>query len=233
MGGNEEKEKRERKERRDKGQIRLTPRDLSVLHWIGEQYGVRLDQLRRLLGRDAQRETKVEGLVAAGTAKRVVKRWRKAGLAERQKFFHKEPSWIWLTRKGLSQFELPYSFWEPNVVTLKHIYWVNQARLYIEKRRGRDILWWSERDIKQMRNSQGHYVDAEVEIDGNVVGLEVELTPKKLRDLKSILVSLAKEYTTIWYFTNSATRNMVERNIAKLPASSKRKFRIYDLGDTM
>ena len=47
--------------RRDAGEIRLTDRDLWALRWIGEQYAVRMDQLRRLLGSRPGGECQVVG----------------------------------------------------------------------------------------------------------------------------------------------------------------------------
>lgn len=55
--------------RRDKGQPQWTERDLAVLAWIGEQYGVRRDHLAVLLGRAAHADTKTPGRLAATTVK--------------------------------------------------------------------------------------------------------------------------------------------------------------------
>lgn len=46
-----EEEKSEKKARYDKGMIQATKRDLYCIAWIAEQYGVRGDQIRRLLSR--------------------------------------------------------------------------------------------------------------------------------------------------------------------------------------
>ena len=64
-----------RKERSDKGSIKITERDLSVLRFIGEQYAVRADQLARLLKRPA------EGALSESGTRAVFTRWEKAGLS--------------------------------------------------------------------------------------------------------------------------------------------------------
>ena len=229
------KERKERKERRDKGSLLLTPRDLATLRWIGEQYGVRVDQLQQLLGREPQRETKAQGIVAPGTALRVLDRWRRGGYVESRKLFLREPAWVWLTRKGLAQLGLTYRYWEPNVTTLQHVYWTNQVRLYVERRRGSGVLWKSERTLKpESQRAKGkHYADAEIEIEEHTIAVEVELTLKRPADTIGIMQGLAEQYSTIWYFTLPATKNGVQQCISALPEKARRRFKIYDLADTL
>jgi hypothetical protein len=224
-----------RKTRSDKGRTLITERDRAVLRWVGEMYGVSMDHLQILLGRDAQRETEFPGLVGHGTAKRVVERWKRAGLVHSQKYFYKKPSWVWLTRQGLQQFISPSRYWQPKMTMLDHFYWVNHVRLYIENRRGNEAIWRSERQLKLARTpgEKKHLVDAEIEIQGSVIGLEVELTPKKIGTTREIMEGLAKEYSTIWYFTNQQTRALITRCVADFSESVSRKFRVYDLEDTM
>ena len=44
---------------------------------------------------------------------------------------------------------------------------------------------------------------------------------------------LAKEYETIWYFTLPTTKGGIEKCLATLPEAMKRKFRIYNLENTL
>ena len=71
-------EKQTRKPRSDKGRVQLRERDLTSLRWIAEQYAVRLDQLRNLLGRDAGRGAKEKGVISENAVRLVVSRWKRA-----------------------------------------------------------------------------------------------------------------------------------------------------------
>lgn len=224
-------EKRERRQRSDKGKVLITPRDEAVLRWIGEQYAVRLDQLQVLLGRQAQARTEVEGVVSADTARRVVSRWAKAGWAVRRKVYHREPEWVWLTRTGMQLARLEYQALEPSLALLKHTYEVNRVRLRFEARYGVDALWRSERAIKpiRQRDRDVHYADAEVEIDGKKIGLEIERTPKKPIVLRSILAGLVREYRWVWYLVTPKALSGVQRAVQDLPPDKRKIVRVYDL----
>jgi len=222
-------EKSERKPRSDKGKIYITERDLAVLRWIGDQYGIRLDQLQRLLGRHAQRETVTDGIVTPQTAHKVVMRWVAAGLVEREKLFFKQPAWIWLSREGLNQFSFSARYWKPSIGILNHVFWVNEVRLFVEQRRGDGVAWRSERLLKPSwtNDKEAHYADAEVELDEGTVGIEVEITRKKRDRIKNIMRSLYAEYATVWYFTNGETKKPVEEVLQELRAGDKVK--VYPL----
>jgi DNA-binding transcriptional regulator YhcF (GntR family) len=75
-----DKKKKERKERKDKGKVQVTRRDIWALDWIGEMSTVRVDQLQRLLGREAQADTKTEGELGTKTIERILRRWQRLGL---------------------------------------------------------------------------------------------------------------------------------------------------------
>lgn len=222
-----------RKPRRDKGRVMLTPRDVTVLTWIGEQYGVRLDQLQHLLGRDAQRETLEEGIVSEGTAKRVLKRWRTANWAESRKIFYRQPAWIWLTRRGLSLMGFSYRPWKPKAASnLEHIYWINHIRLFVEQQlEEQEFTWVSERTLKQegAREGESHYADAEILTPAGTVGVEVELSRKGDQDLQAIVHDLAGAYQTVYYFTANQAHESVTRILSDLPETLRQRFLIYNL----
>jgi hypothetical protein len=136
-----------RKHRSDMGNVLVTERDWRVLLWLAEQYACRLDQVQYLLGQDAGRGVKVEGQISESAARLVVARWERAGLAAHKKVFVKEPSWVWLTAKALHEFGLSYKPNIPSLVSLNHIYAVNQVRMTVEREHPDDI-WISERQIR-------------------------------------------------------------------------------------
>lgn len=218
--------------RKDKGRRLLTARDRTVLAWTTEQYAVRLDQLQRLLGRDAQRPLDTAGQLSLSGARHVVARWEEGGYAESEKVFFKEPSWVWPSRKGLQRLHLDYPYRRPAISQLPHYYWVNETRLYLEGPSYPDaVRWRSERDLmpREARVGAIHYVDAEAEIGEVVVGIEVELTPKKPADLRTIVEDLVARYEEVWYFTLAPSRVGVERAVAGLPAAARERVQVYKL----
>ncbi len=215
--------------RKDKGRIYLTERDRSVLTWIGEQYGTRLDQVQFLLGRQAQATTLQEGVVALTTARQTIQRWLKAGWAEWETLVYREPGWVWLSHTGLRELELSYRYWRPTLGGLNHFYWINQARLYVEGKRP-DCLWVGERDLRLERSGKkGHVVDAEIHVAEGTIGVEVELTRKSARAVWPILQRLARDYGTVWYFTTDVTKRAVSEAVRQLPQEHQVRFRIYHL----
>lgn len=222
---------RKRRERSDKGRVLITARDEAVLRWIGEQYAVRIDQLQVLLGRQAQARTETAGTVSEGTARRVAGRWAKAGWVVRRKVFHREPEWIWLTPSGMRLAGLEYRALEPSVVLLKHTYEVNRVRLRVESLYGEGAVWRSERAIKpiRQRNRDVHYADAEIEIRGRTIGLEIERTAKKPIVLRTILAGLVREYPGVWYLVAPAALSGVQRAVRALPDEQRRRVKLYDL----
>ena len=115
-----------RPSRSDKGRMQWTERDRNALEWIGEQYAIRMDQLAVLLGRSATEPTQTSGILGEETVRKLVQRWKKAGLVERALLARGEPGWVWLTHEGLEQMELDYRLWEPKAQSLPHLYAINR-----------------------------------------------------------------------------------------------------------
>src|SRR5436309_428555 len=65
--------------------VQITERDLEVLGWIADQYAVRTDVIRWLLGNDRP--------LSDSRARAIVARWQKAGLAESQRLVRSR--WRW------------------------------------------------------------------------------------------------------------------------------------------
>ena len=108
---------------------------------------------------------------------------------------------------------------------------MNRIRLSTEERQGESAVWRSERMIKpiRQRNVDVHYADAEVEIRGQTIGLEIERTAKGPVVLKSILAGLVREYKTVWYFVAPPALSGVKRAVADLPEETRRRVVLYDL----
>jgi len=126
-----EHEPRKRKERRDKGLVMITRRDQYCIAWIAEQYGVRRDQLQRLLAWNSGKKE-----VSEITVRDQLERWRRAGWIESRRMLADELGYAWTTRKGLAMVDLDdiYTAKEPASTRLGHIYAVNEIRLELEKK---------------------------------------------------------------------------------------------------
>lgn len=218
----------QRTPRRDKGQIRLNCRDLTLLTWVGDQYAIRLDSLQVLLGRSAQQVTKVEGQVSESTARQVIARWKQEDLVATRKFFYREPEWIWLTSNGLRQVDFSFKFWLPSVGKLPHFHLVNQVRLRTEQSYAPLQQWRGERLLRQEHrgDTRFHVPDGEVVTKmQEVIAIEVERTLKPRRRAQEIIENLSRHYQRIWYFVTPMTRAVIAESVADYQA----QFRLYDL----
>jgi hypothetical protein len=215
-----------RKERSDKGSIKITERDLSVLRFIGEQYAVRADQLARLLKRPD------DGALSESGTRAVLTRWEKAGLSASRKVTADEPKFIWLTRKGLDEVGLAFKPWTPTAVSLAHIFWANQVRMHTEARHPA-CSWRPERELRKGRGmqtisaSQNHEVDAEIHLPEGVVAVEVELTAKSVERRRAIMAEVAARYATVWYFAPPNVAALLEETAGSIAEGDR--VRIYAL----
>jgi hypothetical protein len=139
------------------------------------------------------------------------------------------PGWVWVTSLGLDHLGLEYRYWEPKARSLPHLYAINQARLMVEARQP-EAEWRSERALRAGQlftagQSQGeHQPDAEVQIGGSRVAIEVELHIKSKKRQPAILYSLARRYEGIWYFCPQALEAPLRQSFAQLDAAVRRKF---------
>ena len=232
---------RETKRRSDYGTVRATARDLDLLRWVGDQFAVNTDQLKILMNRwkRANEPDWLEESISDETVRWLIKRWRKAVWVESRKLLAREPAWVWLSKAGLTEMGLKYPDYTPAVGRLRHIYHVNMVRLYIEKRRGDEVQWISERQINVERKKEGkrHMVDGEAVYQGTVIGVEVEQTQKSKRRLASIVRELQQDYEAVWYFVADPAMDAVREAISRIEGTDNqgtwRSFIIYPLADAL
>lgn len=173
--------------RRGPAEEMLTPRDLEVLRWLGEQCGGRLDHLEALLGCGERQ------------ARRVVARLREHGLVRVERLLVGEPSWVTPTSRGLALAGCEFRVWQPSLALLSHVAAVNGVRLHIQGRSPGSV-WVCERELARERGVSGHLPDGVVVLDGRRVAVEVELTLKSRQRIEGILDDLAGSYDTFLYF---------------------------------
>jgi len=210
--------------------IILHERDVLALHWIAEQYAISLDHLQLLLGRYALAPTKTPGTLSLTRVRHTVERWRRAGLVATKKILASQPTWVYLTNKGLAELGLTWHMYEPRAGSCTHLYYINQVRLMAE---AKGYQWKSERVLNQFpaTGERRHRPDAEVTTatDGPFP-IEVEITRKNEKSLSSILRTLLQQYSVVWYFVMTDIKPYVIQVIQRqLPPEAQPRIRIYDL----
>lgn len=176
-----------RRKRRAPSEQALTCKDIDVLGWLACQYAGRVDHLQRLLG-CGDRQTQ-----------RVIARLRAHDLVACERILVREPPWVLPTATGLRLSATGFRVWPPNVVMLGHIAAVNQVRLHIEER-SPDGRWVSERQLARKEGTKKHLADGVVQLDGQSIAIEVELTAKSRRRTAKIIETLVKSYDTVLYY---------------------------------
>lgn len=160
--------------RRDRGRLRLTPRDEWGMRYIADMEALRFDQLPDMFALwHYQEEVKrYEQQLAAYQLRphgpppepptlqpqtkskvlSIIQRWVAHGYALTDQPHDADPAWLTLTAKSLHELQLPYEAGFPPKNALKesgHIFACNQVRCKLMKTKtyGK-YVWWSERAIK-------------------------------------------------------------------------------------
>lgn len=178
--------------------VHVTDRDVDVLGWITDQYAVRTDVIRWLLG---------DGTPLSDSRTRaVVARWQRAGLVESRRFFAGAPNVVWPTRAGTALVRPGWRSKPPNLSLLAHHHAVSQVRLAIE-RRGRDTGWVCERVLYRKRAAHdAHVPDGTFRSSrGPITAVEVELTLKSADRLRDIVRDLTLDHEAVLYVVADAT----------------------------
>ena len=172
--------------------VQITERDVVAIAWIADQYAVRSDVLRWLLGDgEALSESRTRALMA---------RWQRAGLVHAKRFFAGAPRVVWPSREGMRLVRPGWRWREPTVAMLAHHHAVSVVRLGIERRgQGRD--WVCERTLYKQRTVPDAHVPDGVfrSSQGTETAVEVELTVKSAERLRSIVRDLTLDYAAVLY----------------------------------
>ena len=192
--------------RSDAGVLQITDRDILALTWIGEQYAITFDQLRRLLGQHST--AAVKDTLSVSATRNALQRWQQLGLIEQpRKLRAGHPSYIWLSRKGLSQIGLPYPYYEPKLSNLAHINDVNTIRLHIQAQH----IWIPRRTLRaaaaRMQDADqdnSPLPDAEFYQASRIAtAIVIVERPKPLTELASNVHGMLEHYETVWYYLHA------------------------------
>jgi hypothetical protein len=231
-----EQERQERKA--TPRRVELTERDMTTLKWIGEQYAAAFNQLQRILGSQAGAGAQTPGMLSESATRVWLTRMKALGVIETDRPFKALPAFVWLRPAGLQLAGLDFKYLKPSVVTLYHLYWCNEVRLFLARRRP-DDQWVPERQLRsqhaqagkgQARRSQRPDLpDAHLITEKGPLAIEIELSDKQAARLEGILARRANQFYTTWYFCSKGARSRVEAARAKLSSQLQQRIGIYDL----
>ena len=226
-----------------KGKPQLTKRDLDILRPIGEQTAYRFDQLQGLLARHPDTKVANGEFLSETRTSAIIRRWQKLGLVEYRKILYDDPTWVWLTKQGLSLVHVPAQFHDPSPGNLEHLYWINETRALIEDTYGTmsGFQWEGERLMRltrerlQAQRKKDDMLYIPLEYQGShrpdalmryqvltesgeqevVVAIEVELSEKSYATWKSIFLELARYYTHTLYYADESIKGSLSKALLR------------------
>jgi hypothetical protein len=217
---------------------RYTEEERACIRWIAEQGAAHFEQVRRKSAHLSPNPEKLANMAMLSVQRMRKKkdRWKNGGLISYKLFEAKGKGWLWPTRLGLEFVGLgELRYYEPKLESLRHLYYVNQARLYIEQQRPEDI-WKSERLIRYEQpvllagKKAPHIPDALLQKpNGERIAIEVELSLKKRERLLLILKELANTYYRTWYFVAQPAWATVEAALTELPERQRKTIQMLSV----
>ena len=217
---------------------RYSERERAGIRWIAEEGGAQFEQVQRVLARLSPNPEKLANpaMLSVQRTRKKKDRWRNDGLIEYKLFEAVGKGWLWPTRKGLEFVGLgELRYYEPKLESLRHLYYVNQARLYIEQQRPEGV-WKSERLVRyeqpvlQAGQKASHIPDALLlKPNGEIIAIEVELTLKKRERILATLKELVKTYYRTWYFVAQPAWATVEAALADLPERQRKSIQMLSV----
>lgn len=217
---------------------RYTEEERACIRWIAEQGAVHFEQARRESARLSPNPEKLANpaMLSVQRMRKKKDRWKNDGLIAYKLFEAKGKGWLWTTRQGLEFVGLnDLRYYEPKLESLRHLYYVNQARLYIEQQRPEDV-WKSERLIRYEQpalragKKAPHVPDALLQkSNGEMIAIEVELSLKKRERILATLKELANMYHRTWYFVAQPAWATVEAALAQLPERQRKSVQMLSV----
>lgn len=217
----------------------MTRRDLEVLQFAGEMYGVRGDVLHALLSSLSP----APGQVARdGLSDRAVRLWlermERGGYVTRRRLLGHV--WVTPTRIGLDLAGLPYERWNfgarlmddaPGGWVLGHVHAAALVRLVLQAELTGGT-WVPERAFKRQRQLIGARVrvpDGAIDVEDRRIGVEVELTGKKPEKYRHILRDPHVSLDQLRWYTKPALRPWLERTLEATPKPPRPVVSVHEL----
>jgi hypothetical protein len=198
----------------------VTRRDLAVLTFAGEQFGLPMATVAELLARLATPTHPLGTSAAATVARRTAARLEAGGYAERLTVAGEV--WLVPTSRGLALARQedeprPFELWVPAAWKLEHVAAVARLRLRLQDAYPQ-ARWESERSIRRRWAGTGarvRYADAGLHFpDGTAVGVECELHVKKPHLYEGIALDQDPAWTGgVWWYCPAAQVALLRRRL--------------------
>lgn len=222
---------------------RFSENDSACLRWLCEQGGGQFRHAQIILARQSPNPERlaVPGILSEQRTRKKIAKWRQAELIVCRTFLVGEKEWLWLSRRGQEFVGLAdLRYYEPKLESLRHLFYVNQARLYVEQQRP-DGIWKSERIIRYEQPALPAGKKASHIPDGllmNAAGepiaaIEVELTSKKRERVLEILKELSSLYHRTWYFIAQPAWAVMEAALAQLPEWQRKSIQLLSVEEKL
>jgi hypothetical protein len=212
----------------------ITRRDLELLTFAGEMFGVPMGLAAELLCRHAAGT--LSPRAAETVARRTAARLEAGGYARRLTVAGQV--WLVPTGRGLAlvcdEDEQPYEVWQPQGWKLEHVATVARLRLWLLDRYP-GASWESERAIRRRWaavhrqvgiDTRTRYADGGLHLaDGRAVGVEVELHVKKPALYEGIVADQDPDWHEggVWWFTPPAHVDLLRARLADARGGRSRR----------
>jgi hypothetical protein len=201
---------------------RPTPRDLQLLHWLGEMYAAPMSLVGELLARWSATDARPS--FRGPLARRAARRLEALGYAGRHWVATREAGERWLvpTQAGLRYAGLDFEEWSLVGWKADHVATVGRLRLVLEDRY-EGAVWESERSIRRRYRQQhlrGRIPDGLLEFQsGSFAAIEVELSRKTRARYPELLEALESWDVTWWFVRTDADAQWLRERMgeARLP----------------
>jgi len=208
-----------RARRWDAGVVRPTDRDVAVLRFAGEQYGLPLPVVVGLYG------------CSEAVGRRHAGRLVRAGLAVRE-YGPRGGLWLVPTRRGLRYVGLPYEAWSLSAWKAEHVAAVARLRLALQAQYS-EAVWTSERQIRSRWAGSGarvRFADGQLDFPGSTcVGVELELHRKLPRDYEGIAADVDPAFDQVWWFTRNADQAWLRGVLEGVPKPPRPEHHVIAL----
>jgi hypothetical protein len=197
----------------------ITRRDLEVLTFAGEQFGLPMAVVAELVARHAAATRPLGASAAAAVARRTAARLEAGGFAERLAVAG--AVWLVPTARGLAFCrqgeQRAWETWRPAAWKLQHVAAVARLRLVLTDRHP-EARWESERSIRRRWAGSGarvRYADAGLHFpDGRAVGVECELHVKAPHLYEGIAADQDPAWTAgVWWFCPAGQVELLRRRL--------------------
>jgi hypothetical protein len=208
--------------------VQSTRRDVQVLRWLGEQYGLDLATFGELLAYLSPEA--IRGADHIANARRYARRLERLGYAGRRTVAGER--WVFPTAAGLEFAGLPFDEWQPRGWMLPHARGVARLRMRLE-RAYPGSLWESERTIRDRQSKakvKRRVPDGVLELSSRSrIGIELELTRKSRKRYAETLAAVDSGLDGYWWFVPAGEVEWLRGYLRQAVRSDRPRHEVHEI----